>query len=65
MEVPQLTPRISTWEINIPKRYINFTSFVGLVTNPSCYQDSINDINGSKLKVAMKEEMDGLKKNKT
>jgi hypothetical protein len=67
-EIPQPTPRISTWERNPPKRYTDFVSSVVLITNdgePSCYQEAINDIDYAKWKMEMKEEMDSLVKNKT
>jgi len=50
------------------KRYINFISSITLVTDdeePSCYQEAIDNINGAKWKVAMKKEINDLKKNRT
>ena len=68
METPQPTPRRSTRERNPPKRDIDFVSFVSLFTNdgePSCFQESIDCVDNDKWKMAMKEEMEFLKKNKT
>jgi len=67
-EIPQPTPGRSTWERNYPKRYTNFVSSVVLITNDgehSFYQEAINDIDYTKWKMAMKEKMDSLVKNKT
>ena len=67
VETPQPTPRISLRERNHPERYTAFVSSI-LFTHdgePSCFQESIHCIDNAKWKVAMKEEMYSLEKNKT
>ena len=68
VETPQPTPRRSTREKNPPKRYTDFVSSVALFTDdgePSCFQEAIDCVDNTKWKMAMKEEMDSLEKNKT
>ena len=49
------------------QRYTDFVSFVLFINDgePSCSQEAIDYIGNAKWKVAMKEEMDSLEKNKT
>ena len=67
METPQPTPTRSTRERNPPKRYIDFVSSVLFTDDgePSCFQEAIDCVDNAKWKMAMKEEMDSLEKNKT
>ena len=67
VETPQLTPRRSTMERNPPKRYTEFVSSVLFTDNgeSSCFQEAIDCVDNAKWKMAMKEEMDSLEKNKT
>ena len=67
VETPHPTPRISLRESNPPKRYIDFVSFVLFIDDgePSCFQEAIDCVDKAKWNMAMKEEMETLKKNKT
>ena len=67
VETPQPTPRRSTRERNPLERYTNFVSPILFTDDgePSCFQESIDCVNNSKWKMAMKEEMDSMEKNKT
>ena len=67
VETPQPTPRGPLRERNPPKRYIDFVSSVLFTDDgePSCFQEAIDCVDNAKWKMAMKEEMDSLKKNKT
>ena len=67
METPQPTPRTSLRERKPPKRYTDFVLSVLFTDDgePSCFQEAIDCIDNAKWKVAMKEEMDSLEKNKT
>jgi hypothetical protein len=68
VEMPQPTLRRSTWVINPPKRYEDYISSISLISNegePCCYQEAMDGIESAKWKIAMKEEMDALEKNKT
>ena len=63
--MPQPSLRRSTRVENPPKRYDDFISPVALISNdgePSCYHEAMSN---AKWKIAMKEEMDALEKNKT
>jgi hypothetical protein len=66
--MPQPTLRRSTWARNPPKRYEDYISSISLISNegePCCYQEVMDVIESAKWKIAMKEEMDALEKNKT
>jgi hypothetical protein len=65
--MPQLSPRISTQVRKPPIRYDDYVSSVALISNygePSCYQEVMEVYKHDKWKVAIKEEMDALEKNK-
>jgi len=68
VEIPQPTPRRSTWERNPPKMYFYLDSFILSFTKnrePYCYYEVKNNINNDKWKMEMKEEIDSLEKSKT
>ena len=67
METPLPTRIRSTRKRNPPKRYTNFVSSVLFTDDgePSCFQEAIDCVDNAKWKMAMKEEIDSLEKNKT
>lgn len=65
MKTIEPTLRISTWDINLAKRYGDYVSSVSLITNigePLCYQEEMNDTKSAKWKIIMKVQMDTLDK---
>ena len=59
---------MSTRERKTPNRYEDSASSFALITEDgesSCYQETIDDTNSEKWKMAMEEEMDFLSKNNT
>ena len=67
-EIPQQSLRRSTRDRTFPKRYDDFVTSVALISNegePDSYQEALKVSDSDKWKLAMKEEMDSLAKNKT
>ena len=67
-EIPQQSLWRSTWDKTFPKRYDDFITYVALISNegePDSYQEALKVSDSDKWKLAMKEEMDSLEKNKT
>ena len=68
MSQPQQNFQRSTYVKTFPKKYEDYASFVALISNdgePSCYEEAMDASGDAKWKLAIKEAIDALEKNKT
>lgn len=68
VEIPQQTLLRSTRDRTFPKRYDDFVTSVTFISNegePDIYKEALEVSDSDKWKLAMKDEMDSLAKNKT